>query len=362
MPLHHCTIAMGRCPDWPVAAQRQRARIPVILPRMNTRHATLAALALLTTPSALAQTPTPGAAQAYPSRAIRLIVPQAPGSASDNVARILASELSPALGQQIVVDNRPGGALTLGTDMVVKATPDGYTLGYAPIGALVIGPNMFRKPPYDVNKDIAAVARIAFNQMLLAGSPKQPFKSVQEVIEFARQNPDRLSNASSGNGSPGHVGFELFRSMAGLNIVHVPYKGGAAAIVDLIAGQVHLMMESLNSITPHAKAGRVRALAVSGARRSPVLPEVPTIAEAGVPGYEATTWNGLIAPAGTPREIIGKLNNEINRLLGAPSLREKLAAIGAEPAPGTPEAFASLIKSENVKWADVVRRSGAKID
>ncbi|HTE14475.1 MAG TPA: tripartite tricarboxylate transporter substrate-binding protein, partial [Burkholderiales bacterium] len=165
-------------------------------------------------------------AQPYPSRAIRLIVPQAPGSASDNVARLVAAELTARLGQQVVVDNRPGGALTIGIDLVVKAAPDGYTLGYAPIGSLVIGPNMFRKPPYDVNKDIAAVALVAFNQMLLAGSPKHPFKNVQEVIDFAKQNPGKLSNASSGNGSPGHVGFELFRHLAGLNVVHVPYKGG----------------------------------------------------------------------------------------------------------------------------------------
>ena len=302
------------------------------------------------------------AAQNYPNRAIRLIVPQAPGSASDNVARLMAAELTPRLGQQVVVDNRPGGALTIGIEMVIKSTPDGYTLGYAPIGSLVIGPNMFRKPPYDVNKDIAAVALGAYNQMLLAGSPKHPFKSVQDVIDFARQNPGKLSNASSGNGSPGHVGFELFRSMAGLNVVHVPYKGGAAAITDLIAGQVHLMMESLNSITPHAKAGRVRALGVTALKRSPAVPEVPTIAESGVPGYEATTWNGIIAPAGTPRAIIQRLNREINAALASASLKEKLALIGADPAPDTPEKFADLIRRENLKWAEVIKRSGAKID
>jgi len=301
-------------------------------------------------------------AQPYPNRAIRLLVPQAPGSASDNVARIIAAELSQALGQQVVVDNRPGGALTIGIDMMIKSTADGYTLAYAPIGSLVIGPNMFRKPPYDVNKDIAPVAQVAFNQMLLAGSPKHPFKSMQEVLDFARQNPGKLSNASSGNGSPGHVGFELLRSMANLNVVHVPYKGGAAAITDLIAGQVHLMMESLNSITPHAKGGRVRALGVTALKRSPALPEVPTIAESGVPGYEATTWNGVIAPAGTPREIVRKLNAEINKILASPSAKEKFAAIGADPTPAPPETFAALIKSENVKWADVIKRSGAKID
>ncbi len=320
-------------------------------------------LALAIAPTLLhAQSTSTSSGQAYPTRAIRLIVPQAPGSASDNVARLIAAELTARLGQQVVVDNRPGGALTIGIELMIKSAPDGYTLGYAPIGALVIGPNMFRKPPYDVNKDIAAVAMGAFNQMLLAGSPRHPFKTVQEVIEFAKQNPGKLSNASSGNGSPGHVGFELLRSMANLNVVHVPYKGGAAAITDLIGGQVHLMMESLNSITPHAKAGRVRALGVTGLTRSPAVPEVPTIAESGVPGYEATTWNGIVAPAGTPRAIIQRLNSEINKALASTSLKEKLALLGADPAPDTPEKFAALIRSENLKWAEVIKRSGAKID
>jgi tripartite-type tricarboxylate transporter receptor subunit TctC len=213
-----------------------------------------------------------------------------------------------------------------------------------------------------VNRDLQAVALIATNQMLLAGSPKQPFKTVQEVIDYAKQNPGKLSNASSGNGSPGHVGFELFRSMAGIQVVHVPYKGGAAAITDLIAGQVHLMMESLNSITPHAKSGRVRALGVSGLKRSPAVPDVPTIAESGVPGYEATTWNGVVAPAGIPRDVLRKLNTEINKVLASASLKEKFALIGAEPAPVSPEQFADLIKREHVKWAEVIKRSGAKID
>ena len=322
----------------------------------------LAACRGLAVAMALAGIPAALHAQNYPTRAIRLIVPQAAGSASDTVARIVAGGLSPLLGQQIVVDNRPGGALTIGIDMVVKAPADGYTLGYAPIGALVIGPNMMSKPPYDVSRDLQAVAQVAFNQMLLAGSLRQPFKTVQDVIDYAKQNPGKLSNASSGNGSPGHVGFELFRHMAGLNVVHVPYKGGSAAITDLIAGQVHLMMESLNSITPHAKGGRVRALGVSSSKRSPALPDVPTIAEAGVPGYEAITWNGLVAPAGTPRAIIARLNTDINKLLSSASMREKLAAIGADPTPAPPEQFAALIKSENVKWANVIKRSGAKID
>jgi tripartite-type tricarboxylate transporter receptor subunit TctC len=301
-------------------------------------------------------------AQNYPTRPLRLIVPQAPGSASDTVARIIATELSKQLGQQVVVDNRPGGALTIGTEMTARATPDGYTLGYTPVGALAIGPNMVRKPPYDVNKDLQAIAQIATNQMVLVTSPKSPFKSVKEVIAYAKQNPGKLLNASSGNGSPGHVGFELFKFMAGVQIAHVPYKGGAAALPDLITGQVQLMLESQNSITPHVKAGRVRGLGVSGANRSAALPELPTIAEAGVPGYEATTWNGIVAPVGVPKTIIAKLNTEINRALVSDTVKERFTAIGAEPTPRTPQQFSDLIRAEHKKWGDVIRRSGARID
>lgn len=301
-------------------------------------------------------------AQNYPSRPIRLIVPQAPGSASDNVARIIATELTRQLAQQVVVDNRPGGALTIGIDLVVKAPPDGYTIGFGPVGALAISPNMVRKLPYDVDKDLQAIAQLASNQMVLAASPATPFKSVRDVIAYAKQNPGKLSNASSGNGTPGHVGFELFKFMTGTQIVHVPYKGGAAGIADLITGQVQLMMESQNSITPHAKSGRVRGLAVTAAKRSSALPDLPTIAEAGVPGYEATTWNGIVAPAGVPKAIVAKLNAEINKALESATVRERFAAIGAEPASGTPDQFRELIRRENAKWADVIRRSGARID
>jgi tripartite-type tricarboxylate transporter receptor subunit TctC len=271
-------------------------------------------------------------------------------------------ELGQQVGQQVVVDNRPGGGFAIGLGLTQKATPDGYTLGYAPIGALAISPNMFTKVPYDVLKDFQAVALIATNQMLLAASPKHPFKTIREVIDFAKKNPGKLLNASSASGSPGHVGFELFKLMAGVQIVHVPYKGGAAAILDLISGQVHLMMESLNSITPHAKAGRVRGLGVTGKVRSPAVPDIPTIAEAGVPGYEATTWNGIVAPAGLPKPILAALNQQINQALASPSLKERFAAIGAEPAPRSPEHFAELIRTEYAKWGDVVRRSGAKIE
>ena len=320
------------------------------------------AFALLAAAFALPQASRDAQAQNYPARPIRLIVPQAPGSASDTVARIVATELTRQIGQQMVVDNRPGGALTIGIDMVVKAPADGYTLGFGPVGALAISPNMVARLPYHVDRDLQPIAQLANNQMVLAVSPQLPLKSVRDVIAFAKQYPGKLSNASSGNGTPGHVGFELFKFMTGTRIVHVPYKGGAAGIADLISGQVHLMMESQNSITPHAKAGRVRGLAVTGAARSSALPDLPTVADAGVPGYEASTWNGIVAPAGVPKVIVTRLNAEINKALATPALRQRFAAIGAEPAPRTPEQFRDLIRRENAKWAEVIKRSGARIE
>lgn len=305
-----------------------------------------------------------GAAEAdgYPARPIRLIVPQAPGSSSDTLARVVAIELTRQIGQQVVVDNRPGGALIIGMELTARAAPDGYTIGYAPIGALVISPNLVRKVPFDVRKDFQPIAQTARGNMLMAASPASGLTSVRDVLEFAKRNPGKLSNASSGNGTPGHVGFELFKAMTGAQIVHVPYKGGAAGIADLISGQVQLMLEGMNSITPHAKAGRVRALAVSAAKRSDALPDVPTIAEAGVPGYEASTWNGIVGPVGMPRPIVLKLNAAINKALAAQSVRDRLAGMGAEPVPVTPEQFGELIRTEYVKWGEVVRRSGARVD
>ena len=302
------------------------------------------------------------AAAPYPDRPVRLIVPQAPGSSSDTLARIVASELAKQLGQQIVVDNRPGGALVIGMELVARSVPDGYTIGYGPIGALAISPNLLGKVPFDVRRDFEPIAQTANSYMLLAASPNGPFRSVRELIEYAKKNPGKLSNASSGNGTPGHVGFELLKSMTGIDVVHVPYKGGAAGIADLIAGQVQLMMEGLNTMTPHAKSGRVRSLGVTGARRSDALPDVPTIAEAGVPGYEASTWNGIVAPRGVPRPLVMRLNSAINSALVSASLRERLAAIGAEPAPGTPQQFGELMRREYVKWGEVIRKSGAKVD
>ena len=301
------------------------------------------------------------AAAEYPDRPIRLIVPQAAGSATDTLARILAAEVGKEVSQQIVVDNRPGGALTIGLDITAKSEPDGYTICMGPIGAMAITRHMVAKLPYDIERDFQPVVLVTRGHLLLAVSPSLPVTSVQELIDYAKKNPGKLSNASSSNGSPGHVGGELFKYMTGTDIVHIPYRGGASAINDLISGRVQLMFESLNSIAPHARSNQIRALAVSGARRSPGFPDIPTIGET-VPGYDAATWSGVIAPANVPRPIIDKLNALMNKAIRSKSFQDRFAMIGDEPAGGSPEDFAELIRKDSAKWADVVKRSGAKLD
>jgi tripartite-type tricarboxylate transporter receptor subunit TctC len=323
---------------------------------MTTRPFTLA---LCLTACALGVAP---ASAQYPDRPLRMIVPQAPGSATDTAARILATELGPQLGQQVVVENRPGGALTLGMDLLAKSTPDGYTIGMGPVGAMAISPNMVAKLPYDIERDFTHVALITTGHLLLAASPKLAVNSVQDVIALARAQPGKLTNASSSNGSPGHVGGELFKLMTNTQIVHIPYKGGALAINDLMGGQVDLMFESLNSIAPHAKSGKVKPLGVSGPRRSPAFPSLPTIAEAGVPGYEATTWTGVVAPAGLPKPVLERLNQAVNRAIASPGFKDRFGSIGDEPAGGTPEEFSAFARRELARWRDVVKRSGAKLD
>ena len=302
------------------------------------------------------------AAAEFPERPIRLVVPQAAGSATDNIARLVAPEMAKILGQAVIVDNRPGGALTIGIDAVAKAPPDGYTIGQGPVGALAITRHMVAKLPYDIERDLQPVALVSTGYMLLAVSPKTDFHSVKQLIDFAKKNPGKLSNASSSNGSPGHVSGELFKYMTGTDIVHIPYKGGAAAIGDLISGQVQLMFESTNSIAPHVVAGRVRALAVTGERRALSMPDVPTMIEAGVPGYEVNAWSGIITTAGVPRPVLDKLNAAVNRAILEPRTKELLFTLGSEGGGGTPEAFGELIRRDSAKWAEVIKRSGAKID
>jgi tripartite-type tricarboxylate transporter receptor subunit TctC len=289
-------------------------------------------------------------------------VPQAAGSATDNIARLVAPGMAQNLGQPVVVDNRPGGALTIGIDAVAKSPPDGYTIGMGPVGALAITRHMVEKLPYDIERDLQPVALITTGYMLLAASPKAPFSNVGELIAYAKANPGKLSNASSSNGSPGHVSGELFKFMTGTDIVHVPYKGGAAAIADLISGNVQLMFESTNSIAPHVLNGRVRALAVTGAKRARSLPTVPTLMEAGVPGYEVTAWTGVIAPAGITRPVLDRLNRAVNATINDPAIKERLFQLGSESGGGTPEDYANIIRNDSAKWAEVIKRSGAKID
>jgi tripartite-type tricarboxylate transporter receptor subunit TctC len=284
----------------------------------------------------------------YPDHPIRMIVPQAAGSSTDTLTRVLASALSDELHQQVVVDDRPGGALTLGLDLTAKSAPDGYTLCMGPIGALAITRHLVVPLPYDIARDFQPVTLVSRSQLLLAVSPTTPFHSVAELVDYAKQNPGKLLNASSSNGSPGHVGGELFKFMTGTEIVHVPYKGGAPAINDLMAGRVQLMFESFNSIAPLERSGAVRALAVSGDHRSPGFPDLPTIAEAGVAGYSAPTWAGVIAPKGLPPPVLEKLNAAINRAIRSQSVRQFYANVGDEPAGGT--------------RAEVIKRAGIRLE
>ncbi|MDB5812560.1 MAG: transporter [Betaproteobacteria bacterium] len=298
----------------------------------------------------------------YPERPIRLIVPSQAGGSPDVVMRILAIELSKQMGQQVVVDNRPGGAYTIGTEMIVRANPDGYTIGYGNVVSLAINKSLLPKQPYDPDRDLQLVAQTLSTYNLLAVYNGLPVKSVKELIDYAKQNPGKLLNASGGNGTTGHLGGELFKIMTGTQIVHVPYKGSPDGIRDLIAGQVQLMFDNLTSISPHAKAGRVRSIGVSSLKRSPVLPDVPTIAESGVPGYETNAWGGVVTPLGVPKPVLAKLNAEINKALRSATLKERYAAIEAEPIGGTPEEWAEYVKKESAKWTNVVRKSGAKLD
>jgi tripartite-type tricarboxylate transporter receptor subunit TctC len=298
----------------------------------------------------------------YPDRPIRLIISSAVGGSPDIVTRILAAELVKQMGQQIVIDNRPGAAQTIGTEMVVRASPDGYTIGYANVVTLAINKSLLPKQPYDPDKDLVIVGQFLSTYNLLAVNNALPVKTVKELIAHAKQNPGKLSNASGGNGTTGHLGGELFKIMTGAQIVHVPYKGSPQGITDLIAGQVQLMFDNLTSISPHVKIGKLRGLGVSSLKRSAIFPEIPTISEAGVPGYETNAWGGIVVPVGTSRAIVTRLNNEINRALQSAVLKERYAAIQAEPVGGTPEQFAEYVKKETVKWAEVVKKSGAKVD
>ncbi|MGZ5174256.1 MAG: Bug family tripartite tricarboxylate transporter substrate binding protein [Burkholderiales bacterium] len=301
------------------------------------------------------------AAAQYPARPIRFLVPSAPGGTPDIISRVVGAELSKQTGQQVVVDNRAGANGGIGMHMLARATPDGYTIGYGPLSAVAINPS-FVKLPYDPQKDLQMVAQLVFGMHILTVSPLLPIKSVQELIDFAKNNPGKLSYGSAGSGSSQHVGIEMFKLMTGTQMVHVPFKAIQTATTEVIAGRVQLTFDNLASMLPHVRAGRVRALGVTSLRRSPAIPELPTISEAGVPGFEVTTWSGVVVPAGVPKPIIARLNAEINKALASQSAKERLAGSGYDLVGGTPEQFTELVSKEIAKWADVVKRTGAKLD
>ena len=321
-------------------------------------------LAALAAVLALSQTTLIGsaAAQSYPTKPIRIIVPFPPGGATDILARAVGVELTKTWGQPVLVENRPGAGGNIGTDIVAKATPDGYTLVMGTVGTHAINMSLYPKMPYDTVKDFAPVTLVASVPNLLVVHPSLPVKTVNDLIELAKSKPGQIYFASSGNGTSIHLAGELFKAMANVSMVHVPYKGSAPAVADLLGGQVSLMFDNMPSSLPHAKAGKLRPIGVTSAKRSPALPEVPTIAESGLPGYEASSWFGLLAPAATPREVVNKLSQTIAASLQTPEMKERLSTQGAEPVGNTPEQFATYIQSEISKWAKVVRISGAKPD
>lgn len=299
---------------------------------------------------------------AFPDRPLRYVLGSAAGGGPDVAARIVMAELGRQTGQQVIVDNRPGASGVLGMELIARSTPDGYTLGHGNINTMAINRSVLSKLPYDPDRDLQAVVLMYNSPNLLAVTLALPVKSVQELIDYAKKNPDKLSFASTGNGSSVHVGMELFKLMTGTQMVHVPYKAATVAITDLAAGRVQLMADNIQSIGPHAKTGRLRGLAVTSGRRVPAFSELPTIAEAGVPGFDVSAWAGAVVPAGVPKATIARLNAEINKALATPAVREKFPEMGLEIVGGTPEQYAAHIKSESVKWAEVVRRSGAKVD
>jgi tripartite-type tricarboxylate transporter receptor subunit TctC len=289
------------------------------------------------------------------------VVPSAAGGAPDVICRLMANELATALGQPIVVDNKPGAGGAIGMADVARAAPDGYTLGYGNVVTLAINKSLYAKLPYDPEA-LASVALLGTVQNALVVRNDLPVKSVKELIEYAKARPGRLTMGSAGNGTTGHLGGELFKSLTGTFITHVPYRGSPQAIQDLIGGQIDLMFDNLSSIGPYMKDNRVRALGVSGARRSPLFPQLPTIQEAGVKGYETTAWGGIVGPHGLPEGIVNRLNLEINRILAAPAMRSKYSAMAFETMASPPSLLMTMARLETPRWAEVVRRSGAKVE
>jgi tripartite-type tricarboxylate transporter receptor subunit TctC len=297
------------------------------------------------------------AGQAYPTKPVRMIAASSPGSAVDIVARIVAQKLGEQLGQQVVVDNRAGAGGNLGAELAAKAAPDGYTL-FMGTPAHAINTGLYRKLNYDLIRDFAPVSQVTSGQYVVIVHPSLPVKSIKELIALARAKPGQLNYASAGSGNATHLAGELFSSAAHVKLVHVPYKGSGPALTDVVGGQVQLMFCNLTAALPQVKTGRIRALAVTGPTRAAAAPELPTVIEAGLPGYTVISWFGVLVPAATPRELIMKLNAELARTMSAPDVRDRLAADGAEPTTGTPEQFGTFLRAEITQWTKVIKNAG----
>ena len=299
-------------------------------------------------------------AQSWPAKPLRYIVPFPPGAFNDTLARTLAAELPKALGQTVIVDNRPGGNTIIGTEMAAKSPPDGYTLFGAALPFSVI--QSLYKTSFDVTKDFAPITLAGVTPNLLVANPHVPFSDVKGLLAYARTNPGKLNYASTGNGTSNHLSFELFKAMTKTSIVHVAYKGSAPAVTDLIAGQVQVMFDNTPNVLPHVKAGKLKALGVSSRSRSQFAPDIPTVDEAGVPGYDVTVWFGVLTVAGTPPEIVQRLNTEMTRILLSPEVKERILKSGVDVVAGSPEHFSGFLKSEVARWAKVVNEAGIKAD
>ncbi|MPZ42756.1 MAG: tripartite tricarboxylate transporter substrate binding protein [Betaproteobacteria bacterium] len=303
-----------------------------------------------------------GDATTYPQRPVRLIDPYAPGGGSGLIARLLSDKLSPAWGKQIVVDNRPGAAAAIGTEMAAKAAPDGHTLLMGTSGSIAINPGMYAKLPYDPVRDLVAITQTSAQVNVLVLHPSVNASSVKELIALAASQPGKLNFSSAATGSTGHLAGELFQGLAKVRMTHVAYRGSSPAAIAVIAGEVELMFGNVLAVLPHVNSGKLKAIAVSSRERTKALPNLPTIAEAGVPGYEALGWNGVFAPAGTPRPIVAKLNRDIVGVLNMPDVRERLESMGSNPVGGTPEQFGAYVKREIARWGKIIRDNNIRIE
>jgi len=301
-------------------------------------------------------------AQSYPDKPIRLVVPFPAGESIDAIARLVSLRWQTVLGQQLIIDNRGGAGGTIGTELVARATADGYTISYGNLGPLSIGPSLYRKLGYDLFKDLAPVSQVASLPFVLFASPTLPVSTVTELVAYAKAHPGELNFGSTGVGSGLHLIGEMFKTVAGINIVHVPYKGVAQAMPEIMAGRIQLAFNTIPAFLPHVKAGRLKALVITAAKRSPLLPDVPACTEVGMPGLDASAWHAVVAPAGTPKEAIRKLYQTLAATLALPEVREQLAAQGAEPVGSTPEEFGRFLRAESKKWAGVIKSAGVKAE